>query len=78
NRFFKRLFGNFSPSAGDLVFSKTGELLGIMVNRDYCAVINNFLATKVIPTGDNIADQKTSLAFNELAGRIRALPFRLQ
>ncbi len=49
-----------------------------MVNRDYCAVINNFLATKVIPTGDNIADQKTSLAFNELAGRIRALPFRLQ
>ena len=29
----------FSPSAGDLVLSKTGELLGVMVNNDYCAVL---------------------------------------
>jgi len=32
----KGLFGKFNPSRGDLVFSRTGELLGIMVNNIYC------------------------------------------
>ncbi len=41
SRLFNRLFGEFSPSAGDLVLSKTGELLGVMVNSDYCAVLPN-------------------------------------
>lgn len=30
NRLFNRLFGEFSPDAGDYVFSMTGELIGIM------------------------------------------------
>ncbi|MEN9676412.1 MAG: hypothetical protein RIS76_2308 [Verrucomicrobiota bacterium] len=42
NRLFSGVFGEFSPSAGDLVLSKTGELLGVMVNSDYCAVLKNF------------------------------------
>ncbi|MEO6568239.1 MAG: hypothetical protein ABIO94_05705, partial [Opitutaceae bacterium] len=46
NRIFKRLFGDFAPSRGDLVFSKTGELLGIMVNNDFCAVIRNFTPSR--------------------------------
>ncbi|MFO1459990.1 MAG: hypothetical protein U1G08_11320 [Verrucomicrobiota bacterium] len=41
NRLFSGVFGEFSPSAGDLVLSKTGELLGVMVNSDYCAVLRN-------------------------------------
>ena len=32
----KGLFGKFNPSRGDLVFSRTGELLGIMANSTYC------------------------------------------
>lgn len=39
NRLLSGVFGDFSPTAGDLVLSKTGELLGIMVNSDYCAVL---------------------------------------
>lgn len=39
NRLFSGVFGEFSPSSGDLVLSKTGELLGVMVNSDYCAVL---------------------------------------
>ncbi|MBN8247778.1 MAG: hypothetical protein J0L84_10085, partial [Verrucomicrobia bacterium] len=39
NRLLSGVFGEFSPSAGDLVLSKTGELLGVMVNSDYCAVL---------------------------------------
>ncbi len=76
--FFKRLMGEFSPSAGDLVFSKTGELLGIMVNRDYCAVIDNFLAAKTIKVGDEAGAQKTSEILTAMISRLRGLPFRLQ
>jgi len=41
NRLLSGVFGEFSPSAGDLVLSKTGELLGVMVNADYCAVLKS-------------------------------------
>jgi hypothetical protein len=78
NHFFKRLMGEFSPSAGDLVFSKTGELLGIMVNRDYCAVIDNFLATTTIKTGDDAKDQHTREILAAMISRLQRLPFRLQ
>lgn len=78
NRFMKRLFGTFAPSRGDLVFSKTGELLGIMVNSDYCAVVNNFLPAKTIATGDDTKAQQTGDLLNALVARYNALPFKLQ
>jgi len=78
NRLMKRLFGDFATSAGDLVLSKTGELLGIMVNRDYCVLINNFLPAKTIRTGDNIVEQHTGPTFDELYARLLRRPFKLQ
>ncbi len=78
SHFLKRLMGEFSPSAGDLVFAKTGELLGIMVNRDYCAVIDNFLPSKTIKTGDNTRDQHTSDGLTAVISRLRGLPLKLQ
>jgi chemotaxis protein histidine kinase CheA len=78
NRLFKRLFGDFAPSRGDLVLSKTGEILGIMVNSDYCAVVNNFLTARKLPTGDNLGSQQTSAVLNELNARVRSLPLKLQ
>ncbi|MEO6001636.1 MAG: hypothetical protein ABIZ04_16910 [Opitutus sp.] len=78
NRIFKRMFGDFAPSRGDLVMSKTGEILGIMVNSDYCAVVSNFLPAKKLPTGDNLAGQQTSSVLNELNARVRGLPLNLQ
>jgi hypothetical protein len=78
NRLFKRLFGDFAPSRGDLVLSKTGEILGIMVNSDYCAIVNNFLPARTIRTGDDVGEQKTSAVLNELAARVRSLPLKMQ
>ena len=52
NRLLRRLFGDFSPGRGDLVLSKTGELLGVMVSSDLCAMIDNFLPMATIRTGD--------------------------
>ena len=78
NRFFKRLFGDFSPKRGDLVFAKTGELLGLMVNNDYCAVLKNFSAAKTIRTGTDIRDQSTGALFNDIIARMRSMPLKLQ
>jgi uncharacterized coiled-coil DUF342 family protein len=78
SHFFKRLAGAFSPSTGDLVLSETGELLGIMVNNSYCAVVNNFLPAKTITTGDDVAAQHTGEILNTFEARLQNLPYRLQ
>ena len=78
NRFFKRLFGDFSPSRGDLVFSHTGELLGLMVNNSYCAMVRDFTTAQVIRTGDDAAAEKTSAILDALGARVRAMPPGLQ
>jgi hypothetical protein len=78
NRFFKRMFGDFSPKRGDLVFAKTGELLGIMVNNDYCAVLKNFAPLQSLRTGPDIRDQATGAMFDQIIARVRAMPLKLQ
>jgi X-X-X-Leu-X-X-Gly heptad repeat protein len=78
NRFFKRLFGDFAPKAGDLVFGKTGELLGIMVNKDYCVVLKDFTPMKTIQSGPDIRGQSTGALFDALHARVRAMPLKLQ
>lgn len=78
NRFFKRLFGDFAPSRGDLVLSKTGELLGIMVNSDYCALLKDFTALKSLRPGDGVLAQQTGALLDGVAARVRTLPLKLQ
>lgn len=72
--FRTRLFGDFSPSTGDLVFSKTGELLGIMVNREYAVVLNNFKTARPIDFNDNLANVKTGTKFEEMHFLYTQLP----
>lgn len=78
NRLFKRVFGEFAPKRGDLVLARTGELLGIMVNSDYCALLKDFTAQKTIETGMDIRAQGTGALFDELIARVRVLPLKLQ
>jgi hypothetical protein len=78
NRLLKRLFGTFAPSRGDLVLSKSGELLGIMVNRDYCALVKDFSSVATIRTGDDTLAQTTGALLDGLAARVKGFPFELQ
>ena len=78
NRLFKRIFGDFAPSRGDLVFSHTGELLGIMVNNDYCAVIKDFTPTVTLRTGDATAPEHTGEKLDRLARQVLAMPEAMQ
>jgi len=77
NRISTRLFGEIAPKRGDLVFSKTAELIGIMVNNDYCAVLGNFAPAYTLKTGDN-PEPKTSTILGEAYTRWMRLPSRLQ
>jgi hypothetical protein len=77
NRIVKRLFGDYDPTRGDLVLSKTGELLGVMVTNDYCALVSNFLPARSVKTGD-VSTAGVGAVLNDIGARYRALPFRLQ
>jgi hypothetical protein len=78
NRLFKRLFGDFAPSRGDLVFSKSGELLGIMVNSDFCLLLGDFTPMVTIPSGEERPAEKTGGLLDSLSARVQQMPIELQ
>jgi hypothetical protein len=72
------LFGKFNPSRGDLVFSRTGELLGIMVNSTYCLVIRNFAPAATLQFGPDVRGEHTGATLSQLYTDVFQLPLRLQ
>ena len=64
----KGLFGKFNPSRGDLVFSRTGELMGIMANNTYCMMIHKFDTAATVRLGPNVADEHTGNTLASLSG----------
>lgn len=73
-----KIFGKFSPSKGDLAFSKSGELLGMMVNSQYCALVRSMPPGRVVKLGKDIPSQSTSQIGVEVVRRLQALPMSLQ
>ena len=78
DRIVTRLFGEFSPKSGDLMFSKQGDLIGIMVNNSYCAVLTSLRAAQTLQAGDDVTQPKTGPILADLATRWQRLPFKLQ
>jgi hypothetical protein len=74
-RIFSRLFGEFSPSSGDLVFSKTDELIGIMVNNEFCVLVDNFLPAARLTIGDS---PTSAMILGHMKGRVDRLPLRMR
>jgi len=72
------LFGKFNPSTGDLVFSKTGELLGVMANSTYCMVIRDFSAAATFKFGLGTPDQHTGYTLAQFYAFLAQLPFKLR
>ncbi len=74
----KGLFGKFNPSAGDLVLSDTGELLGVMANNNYCAMLRDFNAIASFRFGPDSRHQQTAKTLAGLSDVLQAMPFKLQ
>ena len=78
NRLFKRLLGDFSPSQGDLVLSRRGELLGIMVSPSWCALVRTLASAEVLPLGPDEPAGRTQAALDRVAARLGRMPPDLQ
>ena len=76
--FVRGLFGKFNPSRGDLVLTKTGELLGIMANSEYCVVLNRVTPSRTIRLGNDVSDQQTGQMLSQLSDRVFQMPQRLK
>jgi hypothetical protein len=74
----KGLFGKFNPSRGDLVFSRTGDLLGIMANSTYCLMLHSFDSTATIEFGKDVRAQRTGETLSRLYASVYSLPTKLQ
>lgn len=72
------LFGKFNPSRGDLVFSKTGDLLGIMANNTYCLLLHNFDATATFNFGQDVRAQNTGGTLAALYSVVQGMPLKMQ
>ena len=78
NNFLKGLFGKFNPSRGDLVLSKTGELLGVMANSSYCLMIRDFSPAASFTLGTDLRSQHTGLILSQLYSIVVGLGPKLQ
>ena len=75
--FIRSIFGEFNPAQGDLVFSQTGELLGVMANSKYCRVITNVVPADAVVFGKNDSNAVARKLAN-LAKAINAKPLELR
>lgn len=79
NRILSRVLnGEFSPSTGDIVLSKTGEFLGVMVNPDFCAVPQTFETLPGYTFDEKTTTDMVRNRLVELGTRVGRLPFALQ
>lgn len=76
--FLKGLFGAFNPSRGDLVFSRTGELLGIMANNSYCMVIRKYDSSATFDLGKDMHAQYLPDTLTQFYVAVQRLPAELQ
>jgi len=74
----KGLFGKFNPSRGDLVFSKAGELLGVMANSTYCLMLRHFGIEATFRFGPDGRGQRTGAILAALYSEVSDMPTKLQ
>jgi hypothetical protein len=72
------LFGKFNPSRGDVVLSRKGEVLGIMVNSTYCVMLQDFATTATLKFGPDVRTQHTGDTLAQLYDNVFQMPARLQ
>ena len=72
------LYGKFNPSRGDLVFSCSGELLGVMANDTYCLVMHEFAESEALTFGPAPQATRTGELLSRMYYYADQLPSKLQ
>lgn len=74
SRFLNRLMGEFSPKESDIMFSKTGDFLGVLVNKEYAVHIDNFVPAETVTLGQTDTIQQLQTGYTRMVNQIRRLP----
>lgn len=72
------VFGTFSPSAGDIVISRTGEFLGFMAESDIASLISELKLGPALPMGDKYTPAGANIFVGQISQRLRAVPYSLK
>lgn len=71
---FRRLMGEFSPKKGDLALTRTGQLLGIMVNGDHCLLLNRFTPLPAFRCANDLDTAQNSAVLRTAFGILERQP----
>lgn len=74
SRFMNRLMGEFSPKESNIMFSKTGDFLGVMVNKEYAAHLDNFVSAATVTVGESDTLQQLQQGYTRMINQTRRLP----
>lgn len=75
---FRRLLGEFAPRRGDLAFSKTGEILGLLVNGDQCLILDALSALPAFRCGERQDSGSNGTIIRSAQGILDRLPSPLR
>jgi hypothetical protein len=73
-----QLFADFASSRGDLAFTKNSQFIGLLTDTEHAVVINDFLASAVMPLGDNFNTQQSAATMDRLRDRVQQLPEKVR
>ena len=75
---FRRMLGEFAPRKGDLAFTRTGLLLGIMVNGDHCLLLNRVETLPAFKTGAALNASQNSQVLRNAFAILERQPYPLR
>ena len=74
SRFMNRLMGEFSPRESNIMFSKTGDFLGVMVNKEYAVHVDNFVPSETIVLAEADTYKQFQKGYTRMINQTRKLP----
>jgi predicted nucleic acid-binding Zn-ribbon protein len=75
---FSELFGKFSPEAGDIVFSRHGEIMGFMANGTYAVLTEVVVPGSTVELGGNFSQDQAETLIAALESSVRGLARELR
>ncbi|MCB1124000.1 MAG: hypothetical protein KJT03_20775, partial [Verrucomicrobiae bacterium] len=74
SRFMNRLMGEFSPRESSVMFSKSGDFLGILVNKEYAAHVDNFVSAQTVTLGRSDSYKQLQEAYTRMINQTKRFP----
>ena len=72
------VFGEFSPSAGDVVITRSGNVIGCMIDGSIALLYKTITPLDVLPLGNNYDKKHTAQFVKVNSEKLKQLPLRLK